>query len=616
MVVGSIAIRIALVGALGWVEFGAAQSKSPRQIARDAFSSVVLLVVQDSSGQAAFLGSGFVLRNGLVATNYHVISGGSAGYCRVVGNNVSYEIAGTVAVDVVHDLAIVAISGLQAPPLPIGDSGQVAVGDTVYAVGSPEGLEGTFSQGIVSGIRDVGDGKMLQITAPISPGSSGGPVLDGSGRVVGIASATFREGQNLNLAVPSSRLVALSAGISVDVLPLRHAPAGASSAAQPRSPGDASPSVAELRGAAERGDANAQFGLGRKYLMGEGVPKDHTQALKWYRKAADLGDASAEAVVGSFYDGGDVVAKDAAEAFKWYRKAADQGDSFGEAGLGTLYGTGRGVPRDEAEALKWIRRSAEHGSAIGQAKLGAKYALGIGVPEDHTEAAKWTRKAAERGYILAQAGLAGFYLRGLGVPKDPAQAAKWFREAADQGDAASCRSLGNMYFEGTGVPQSYSESLKWYRNAADQGDAGGQVGVGLLYALGRGVPQDFVEAAKWYRKAASQGSADAQFKLGQLYENASWSPVEYVESAKWLRKAAELGHGRAQFLLGMHYRFGAGVPQDYVRAHIWLNLSAAADDELQAEAAKQRDEVAALMTREQVAEAQRLAREWKPLGAN
>ncbi len=83
-----------------------------------------------------------------------------------------------------HDLSIVSVTGLNAPGLPIGNSGEVAVGDAVYAIGNPEGLEGTFSQGIVSGLRRTGNGTMLQITAPISPGSSGGPILDSTGRIV------------------------------------------------------------------------------------------------------------------------------------------------------------------------------------------------------------------------------------------------------------------------------------------------------------------------------------------------------------------------------------------------------------------------------------------------
>src|SRR5438034_6142397 len=106
---------------------GAAQTKPSRQIAQEAFPSVVLLVMQDSNGQPTSFGSGFVLRDGLVVTNNHVISGAASGHCKLVGKKMSYEIAGTVAVDVTNDLSILAVTGLKAPALPIGNSGEVVV---------------------------------------------------------------------------------------------------------------------------------------------------------------------------------------------------------------------------------------------------------------------------------------------------------------------------------------------------------------------------------------------------------------------------------------------------------------------------------------------------------
>jgi len=196
-------------------------SKTPREIAQAAFPSVVILVLQDSKGQPTSLGSGFVLRDGLVVTNRHVIEGAASGYSRIVGAGVKYTIAGTAAVDAAHDLAIVAVNGLKAPALPIvGDDSEVAVGDDVYAIGNPQGLEGTFSQGIVSAVRRVGSDTLFQMTSPISPGSSGGPILNNRGHVIGIAVATFTGGQNLNLAIPSSYVVALAANVSSDVSPL------------------------------------------------------------------------------------------------------------------------------------------------------------------------------------------------------------------------------------------------------------------------------------------------------------------------------------------------------------------------------------------------------------
>jgi S1-C subfamily serine protease len=182
-----------------------------REVAAEAFPSVVLLVMQDQNHQPIALGSGFFVRTGVVATNVHVIRGPATGYAKLIGQEAKLEIAGVVGLDSAHDLALLSVTGGKAPALPVGDSGAVQVGDEVFAVGNPEGLEGTFSGGIVSGIRNVGSDKLLQITAPISPGSSGGPVLTASGKVVGVAVATFRGGQNLNFAIPSvylSRLIA------------------------------------------------------------------------------------------------------------------------------------------------------------------------------------------------------------------------------------------------------------------------------------------------------------------------------------------------------------------------------------------------------------------------
>ncbi len=184
-------------------------AQDARQIARKTFPAVVLLVMEDANGQPASLGSGFFVSDQVVATNMHVIEGAARGYAKLVGQGPKYDVAGTVGLDGVADLALLKISGVQAPPLQLGESKQVAVGDQIYVVGNPQGLEGTFSQGIVSGIRTFDSDSLLQITAPISPGSSGGPVLDSRGDVIGIAVATFKGGQNLNFAIPVSYLKSL-----------------------------------------------------------------------------------------------------------------------------------------------------------------------------------------------------------------------------------------------------------------------------------------------------------------------------------------------------------------------------------------------------------------------
>jgi len=180
-----------------------------QQIAQKVFPSVAMLVMEDANGQPVSLGSGFFVRGNIVATNLHVIEGAAGGFAKIVGKKTKYNIAGTVGLERNVDLVLLAIEGLKAPVLTLGNSGQVQVGDEIYAVGNPLGLEGTFSKGMVSGIRSVGSENIFQVTAPISPGSSGGPMVNTEGQVVGVTVATFQGGQNLNFAIPSYYLNSL-----------------------------------------------------------------------------------------------------------------------------------------------------------------------------------------------------------------------------------------------------------------------------------------------------------------------------------------------------------------------------------------------------------------------
>jgi S1-C subfamily serine protease len=129
--------------------------QSARQVAQNSFPSVVLLVMEDANGQPIALGSGFFVRENVIASNFHVIEGASSGYAKLIGQKTKYDITGLAGVDTMHDLVLLNVTGAMSPSLPLADSRQAAVGDEVFAVGNPQGLEGTFSQGIVSSIRDV-----------------------------------------------------------------------------------------------------------------------------------------------------------------------------------------------------------------------------------------------------------------------------------------------------------------------------------------------------------------------------------------------------------------------------------------------------------------------------
>ena len=196
------------------------------------------------------------------------------------------------------------------------------------------------------------------------------------------------------------------------------------------------------------------------------------------------------------------------------------------------------------------------------------------------------------------------------MPQDYAEAAKWYRKAADQGDAHAQFNLGVMYAQRSGRAAGLRRGGEVVSQGCRPRFAAAQFNLGVMYAEGQGVPQNYAEAVKWYRKAADQGHRPRPVQSRAfMYDEGQGVPQDYAEAVKWYREAADQGNARAQFNLGIMYAEGQGVPQDYVRAHMWFNLSAAQGDQ---NAAKNRDIAARRMTPAQIAEAQRLAREWKP----
>lgn len=153
-------------------------------------------------------------------------------------------------------------------------------------------------------------------------------------------------------------------------------------------------------------------------------------------------------------------------------------------------------------------------------------------------------------------------------------------------------------------------AVRAYQEAADQGHAEAQTVLGQMYYAAIGVHQDYVAAATLFRKAADQGHADAQVWLGIMYYQGTGVLADYVAAASWFQRAANQGDQHAQRNIGNMYKSGEGVPKDNVRAYMWLNLSAAQGH---SGALEDRNALAQHMTPAQIAEAQKLAREWKPI---
>jgi Trypsin-like peptidase domain len=185
----------------------AAQSVPPRKdipaIAKSANGAIVTIVMANNDKPIA-RGTGFLVRpDGVIVTNYHVIETGNVAVVKFADGTIS-PVDGVLATDKVRDLAIIKIHGKTFRTLTLGNSDQIQVGEEVVAIGNPLGLELTVSNGILSGVRtnEEAGGKFLQVTAPITHGSSGGPLFNMTGEVVGITTLGFEGSGDLNFAIP------------------------------------------------------------------------------------------------------------------------------------------------------------------------------------------------------------------------------------------------------------------------------------------------------------------------------------------------------------------------------------------------------------------------------
>jgi len=180
---------------------------SAQDLFKRVSASVVVVEVLDVNDVVVGRASGVVTAPGRVVTNRHVVDAGMI--WKVRQGDAKWR-AFLTYVDPDHDLAQLKADGLNAPPVSLRPSSTLAVGERVYAVGAPRGLQLTLSDGLISGLRDYENGRIVQTSAAISPGSSGGGLFDASGTLIGITSFGITESQNLNFALPAEWVQSLT----------------------------------------------------------------------------------------------------------------------------------------------------------------------------------------------------------------------------------------------------------------------------------------------------------------------------------------------------------------------------------------------------------------------
>jgi hypothetical protein len=258
-----------------------------------------------------------------------------------------------------------------------------------------------------------------------------------------------------------------------------------------------------------------------------------------------------------------------------------------------------------------LYEAAEKGDAEAQFNIGMMYSTGVGIEKDDALAFRWIHRAAEQGHDEAEFILAVMFNEGVGTAKDESEALRWYRRAADHGERRAQYQLASAYTFGRGVAEDLKEAARWYRRAAERGLVHAQSDLELLYETGSGVEKDEREALRWYLKAAEQGDVAAQFRAGLICKE---NLKNAKEAVRLFRSAASQGNADAQISLGIMCAYGSGTPKNYIQAYKWLSLGVAGN--LQSEEARElaRKHLAALehklMTRDQVAEAQRASAEF------
>jgi Tfp pilus assembly protein PilF len=248
--------------------------------------SVLTLEVFDAAGTLLSRASAFFVTRDVVATSYHALKDGRSAYARTIDGAYNFTVVGAAAVDREADVALLELRGADGRPLPVSERDTYEPGEKVFVFGSPKGLEGSVTTGIVSSasLRVFAGGEYLQISAPISPGSSGGPVVNGRGEVIGVAARSLDGAQNLNFAVPARTLRQLVAKIGSPVIAIASLPHGEATALTARSKGEPE----------SCGDSPFTLPAGRKasfYIhAGERLydERRYSEAKEAYKRAIDL----------------------------------------------------------------------------------------------------------------------------------------------------------------------------------------------------------------------------------------------------------------------------------------------------------------------------------------
>jgi len=293
----------------------------------------------------------------------------------------------------------------------------------------------------------------------------------------------------------------------------------------------------QIENAAISGDPESQTKFGKAQFHSCAGWRNPVEALQFLNLAANQNKIEAQITLGEIFRDGKGVPRDLSQASRWFARAADQGDLRAINDLGVAYALATTLPGKEAKALQLFSQAAQGGLAAAEYNLATRYDVGIGVAQNYSTARVWYAKAVGQKQPDAAYRLGMLSERGLGGPKDPSAATAWFQKAAEFGseDAklklglitpSQARSANSGYFEymaglsylsGRDTPRDEAKAMEFLQKSADAGFPPAMMQLGTMYQFGQGTAKDESQAQAYYLQAITRDP-----KYHPAYNNLAW----------------------------------------------------------------------------------------------
>jgi TonB family protein len=458
-------------------------------------------------------GTAFVVAPGLLVTNHHVIDG--CGVIEVIAADGRRPVTVVDSVQQI-DLALLRVYGLRGGVASLRTKSATLLGESATVFGFPLGgslsSTGNFTTGVVSSLRGLRDAAgEIQITAPVQPGNSGGPVLDRAGSVIGVVQSKLDALKAVRATgdIPQNVNFAVSLDVLADFLEKNNVPFNSAA----RQPAIETTQVAEMA-------QSFTYKISCKAASRTtAVPRPQAPppALTPPVTKTPVPIAPATPTPSK-------LVQDIQTALNQKGFNAGPANGFIDsrtkeaivAAQRILNLTVNGIPSDTLLTAIINMAVVVNGNTLQDGIDAYKR-------KEYQTALLILRRFALEGQAQAQNLVGYIYSNGQGVAQDLKEAVRWYKLSADQGNALGQSNLGIMYRQGRGVDRDYVEAFKLFQLSADQGSAFGQNNLGIAYENGQGVSQNVSEALKWYRLSAAQGNANAKQNISRINMQAGGS---------------------------------------------------------------------------------------------